>query len=48
MILLFIGGLVAGTCGGFFVLALVSARHCAECREYYSRQIEALWKEKNQ
>lgn len=33
MILLFAGGLVAGACGGFFVLGMVSAARYADCLE---------------
>lgn len=44
MILLFIGGLAAGAFVGIFALALISARHCAECRAYYDRQMEAMRK----
>lgn len=41
MILLFIGGLVVGALAGIFALGLISSGHCAECRAYYDRQMEA-------
>lgn len=42
MILLFIGGLVVGALAGIFALGLISSGHCAECRAYYDRQMEAM------
>lgn len=33
MILLFAGGLVAGACGGFFVLGMASAARYADCKD---------------
>lgn len=46
MILLFIGGLVVGAFAGIFALGLISSGHCAECRAYYDRQMEAMRKGK--
>ena len=43
MILLFAGGLVAGACGGFFVLGMVSAARYADCKDRRNR-----WKEEDQ
>lgn len=48
MILLFIGGLVVGTLAGIFALGLISSGHCAECRAYYDRQMEAMRRRENQ
>lgn len=42
MILLLIGGLVVGALAGIFALGLISSGHCAECRAYYDRQMEAM------
>lgn len=47
MILLFIGGLVVGAFAGIFALGLISSGHCAECRAYYDRQMEAMRKGEN-
>ena len=44
MILLFIGGLVVGALAGIFALGLM---HCAECRAYYDRQMEAMRRREN-
>lgn len=48
MVLLFIGGLVAGVCGGFFVLGMVSAARCADCKDLRNRPEEGRWKEEDQ
>ena len=47
MILLFAGGLVAGACGGFFVLGMVSAWY-ADCKDRRNRPEEDRWKEEDQ
>ena len=47
MILLFIGGLVVGAFAGIFALGLISSGHCAECRAYYDRQMEAMRRREN-
>ena len=47
MILLFIGGLVVGALAGIFALGLISSGHCAECRAYYDRQMEAMRRGEN-
>lgn len=47
MILLFIGGLVVGALAGIFALGLISSGHCAECRAYYDRQMEAMRRREN-
>ena len=43
MILLFAGGLVAGACGGFFVLGMVSAAWYADCKDRRNRKEEDQW-----
>lgn len=48
MILLFIGGLVAGACGGFFALGMVPAARCADCKDRRNRLEEERWKEEDQ
>lgn len=48
MILLFAGGLVAGACGGFFVLGMVSAARYADCKDRRIRPEEDRWKEEDQ
>lgn len=47
-ILLFAGGLVAGACGGFFVLGMVSAARYADCKDRRNRPEEDRWKEEDQ
>lgn len=47
MILLFAGGLVAGACGGFFVLGMAAARY-ADCKDRRNRPEEDRWKEEDQ
>ena len=48
VILLFAGGLVAGACGGFFVLGMVSAARYADCKDRRNRPEEDRWKEEDQ
>lgn len=48
MILLFAGGLVAGACGGFFVLGMASAARYADCKDWRNRPEEDRWKEEDQ
>ena len=48
MILLFIGGLVAGACGVFFALGMVPAARCADCKDRRNRLEEERWKEEDQ
>lgn len=48
MILLFTGSLVAGACGGFFVLGMVSAARYADCKDRRNRPEEDRWKEEDQ
>lgn len=48
MILLFTGGLVAGACGGFFALGMVSAARYADCKDRRNRPEEDRWKEEDQ
>lgn len=43
MILLFAGGLVAGACGGFFVLGMASAARYADCKDRRNRPEEDQW-----
>jgi hypothetical protein len=46
---LFAGGLVAGACGGFFVLGMVfSAARYADCKDRRNRPEEDRWKEEDQ
>lgn len=46
--ILFAGGLVAGACGGFFVLGMVSAARYADCKDRRNRPEEDRWKEEDQ
>lgn len=48
VIFLFAGGLVAGACGGFFVLGMVSAARYADCKDRRNRPEEDRWKEEDQ
>lgn len=47
MTLLFIGGMVAGACGGFFALGMVPAARCADCKDRRNRLEEERWKGEN-
>lgn len=47
MILLFIGGMVAGACGGFFALGMVPAARCADCKDRRNRLEEERWPDGN-